>query len=264
MIYINEDKLKEFKNWKDDSIHILTDFDRTITRGDCDGSWGIFNDCHLLPEDYIIESNELYKHYRPLELDETIDRETKTELMRKWWILSIELFTKYKLSEKVLMEAAKNSKDLVLRDNAKEFLKKMHRKNIPVIIISAGIGNFIELTLINNKCNYDNIYIISNFINFENGVANGIKGEVIHGLNKNEVAMPDNIKNLIKNRPNIILLGDGISDITMLPDDKKDKSLKIGFLEYNEEDNIIHFKKKFDIVCTNNTSFNELTEKLNN
>lgn len=264
MIYINEKKFKEFKSWKEDSIHILTDFDRTITRGDCDGSWGIFNESHLLPEDFVIESNALYKHYRPFEIDETIDTDTKLELMKKWWILSIELFTKYKLSEKVLMEIAKNSKDLILRDNAKEFLKEMHRKNIPVIIISAGIGNFIELTLINNECYYDNIHIISNFINFENGIANGIKGEVIHGLNKNEVSMSDTVKKLIKDRPNIILLGDNISDITMLPHDKKDKALKIGFLDYFEKENIKYFKKEFDIVCTNNTSFDELSKKLYN
>ena len=48
------------------------------------------------------------------------------------------------------------------RNGAKEFLKKMNEFNVPVIIISAGIGNVIEEFLKLENDYYENIKIISN------------------------------------------------------------------------------------------------------
>ena len=43
----------------------------------------------------------------------------------------------------------------------------MKEKNVPVIIVSAGIKNVIEEFLITEKCYFDNIYILSNLIKFK-------------------------------------------------------------------------------------------------
>ena len=139
----------------------------------------------------------------------------------------------------------------------------MYKRNIPVIIISAGIGNFIENFLKINNCYYDNIYIYSNVIDFKDGYAIGIKDEVINSMNKNLVSLPDEIKNKIKNRNNIILLGDSLNDLKMIDEDKRVDALKIGFLEDNVEENKKYFINEFDIVCTDNASFDELNKKIN-
>lgn len=262
MIIIKEGTLERISDWKDNSIYVLTDFDRTITVGNSESSWGILSKSNMVPREYVEERQMFFDYYRPFETDETLDYETKNRLMNEWWNKHIGLFIKYQLSEEVIMLAAKNLSVMSFREGAREFLENMRDRNIPVIIISAGIGNFIEQFLIKNNCNFDNIYIVSNFLKFENGVATGVSDRVIHSLNKNEVSLPDEIKKIIGNRKNIILLGDSIADIKMAREDARKDALKIGFLEERVDENRPHYEEQFDVVCTNNTGYNELSQKL--
>jgi len=262
MITYNKEKLEKANNWNDNSIRILTDFDRTITVGNSDSSWSVLSKSDLVPKEYVVERQELYNYYRPFEIDESLDYETKNKLMIEWWNKHIGLFIKYRLEERVINEAARNLRVMAFREGAKEFLESMRDRNIPIIIISAGIGNFIEQFLIKNDCNFDNIYIVSNFIKFKDGIAIGVCENVIHSLNKNEVSLPDNIKEIIKGRPNIILLGDSISDIKMAKEADRESALKIGFLEEKIEENKPYFENSFDVVCTDNTTYIELFDKV--
>lgn len=262
MIYIKEDVNNKMKEWKVSSICVVTDFDRTITSGDSDSSWGVISKSNLIPNEYLKDRTDLYNYYRPIEIDENIDYIEKNKLMIEWWNKHIELFKKYKFTKEVIEEVANNSKAMTLRRGSKEFLKQLYEKNIPVIIISAGIGNFIESFLKKNNCYYENITIVSNFIKFENKIAVGMVGDVIHSLNKDEVLISDEIKNIIQNRKNIVLLGDSISDIKMINKELRNDALKIGFLEEKIDENMEHYKNNFDVVCTDNTSYDELTSKI--
>ena len=262
MIYIKNGVLERIGGWNDDSIYVLTDFDRTITVGNSDSSWSILSKSNMVPKEYVNERQEFYNRYRPYEIDETLDFDTKNRLMTEWWHKHIGLFIKYQMSEEVINSAARNLRVMSFRDGAREFLENMRDRNIPVIIISAGIGNFIKQFLIKNNCDFDNIFIVSNFIKFENGIAVGVNDNVIHSLNKNEVSLPDDIKELIKDRPNAILLGDSISDIRMAKEEARDNALKIGFLEEKVEENMPYYRDAFDIVCTDNTSYKELVGKV--
>ena len=262
MITYNKEKVEKANNWLDSTIHVVTDFDRTITVGNSESSWSVLSKSELVPKEYVKERQEFYNYYRPYEIDETLDYETKNKLMIEWWNKHINLFIKYKLKESVINDAARNLRVMSFREGPKEFLESMRDRNIPVIIISAGIGNFIEQFLIKNNCNFDNIYIISNFIKFKDGIAVGVCENVIHSLNKNEVSLPNDVKEMIKDRPNIILLGDSISDIRMVKEEDREDTLKIGFLEEKIEENKIYFKKSFDVVATNNTTYTELFEKV--
>ena len=262
MILLKENTLERIKDWTDESIYILTDFDRTITVGNSASSWSILSKSDMVTKEYVTERQEFYDYYRPYEIDESLDYDTKNKLMTEWWNKHIGLFIKYQLSEEIINNAARNLRVMSFREGAKEFLKSMKDRGIPVIIISAGIGNFIEQFLIKNDCNYDNIHIVSNFIKFNNGIATGVSDNVIHSLNKNEVSLPKNIKELIKDRQNIILLGDSISDIRMAKEEARVNALKIGFLEENIEENKPYFEKQFDIICTDNTDYNQLSEKI--
>ena len=141
----------------------------------------------MIPKEYVNERQVLYDYYRPYEIDESLDYDTKNCLMSEWWNKHFSLFIKYKLPEEVINDASKNLRVMAFRKGAKAFLENMRDRNIPVIIISAGIGNFIEQFLIKNNCNFSNIFIVSNFIKFENGIAVRVSDNVIHSLNKNEV-----------------------------------------------------------------------------
>lgn len=262
MIYLNKEALNKINKITKDNVYILADFDRTITLGSSNTSWSILAKSDMVPKEYVIERQKLYDIYRPIEINEQLPYETKNKLMIEWWTKHIELFIKYELKEEVVNYAAKNLRVMAFRDGAEEFLKDMYEKNIPIIIISAGIGNFIEQFLIKNNCYYQNIHIVSNFIKFADGKAVGMADNIIHSLNKNEVALSNSIKDLLINRPNIVLLGDGLADTLMVSKEKGEKALKIGFLEENVKENLEIYRKSFDIVCTDNTSFKELKRKL--
>ena len=262
MIFIKENTNERIKDWKDDEIYVLTDFDRTLTLGSSSTSWSILSKSDLVPKSYIEERNAFYEYYRPIEIDETLNYETKNNLMKEWWNKHINLFVKYQISEEIINKSSKDLRVMSFRKGAKEFLTNMFNRKIPVIIISAGIGNFIKQFLIDNNVFYDNIFIVSNFIKFENGVAVGVEDNITHSLNKNEVAMPENVKALIKNRHHIILLGDGLSDIKMAKEENRNDALKIGFLEENIDNNLQIYKDNFDVVGSDNTSFEDLKEKI--
>lgn len=262
MISIKKGTLERIENWSDESVYVLADFDRTITVGDSESSWSVLSKSDKVPSEYKSERQELYKIYRPIEVDETIDEAVKNELMVEWWNKHINLFVKYQIPESVISTATKDLNVMKFRAGGREFLENMKARNIPVIIISAGIGNFIEQFFEINKCNFDNVYIVSNFIKFENGVAVGISDNVIHSLNKNEVALTKEIKDKLGTRHNIILMGDCIGDVKMAREEVRKDALKIGFLEENEEESKPYFEKEFDVVCTNNTGFDALSKEI--
>ena len=260
MIICKDNITSKIKYWSDSSIHVVTDFDRTLTIGESESSWGILSTGDFVSPEYIEDRNRLYKKYRPIEIDETMDWEKKNKYMIEWWNKHISLFIKYKLKEEVIKNAIKDVKIMRFRDGAIEMLKSFYKRNIPVIIISAGIGNFIELFLKLHGCYFDNIFIMANFIKFEEGIAVGIEDMVIHSLNKNEVSLPDKILDKLKNRNNIILMGDNSSDINMISEEKREEALKIGFLEENVLENKSLYEKIYDVVCMDKTNFKELNK----
>ena len=262
MILIKNDLLKKIKDWEDDSFYILTDFDRTLTAGYCDSTWGLLSKSEYIPKEYSAERKKLFEYYRPIEINEELDYETKNKLMIEWWQKHINLLIKYNLTEELINKSSKESNALVFREGAKEFLVNMRDRNIPVIIISAGIGNFIKQFLINNNCDFDNIFIISNFIKFKDGIAHGVNDDVIHSLNKDKIDFSNEIKDKIKNKKNIILFGDNISDVKMSKEQDPKKILKIGFLEEKIEENRLYFEGKYDVVCVDNIGFSELSSNI--
>lgn len=163
MKYINSNKLEELKINKD-NVYIVIDFDKTITsKNSKDDSWDASG--KLLEENFKTDMYKLYKTYAPIEIDYKLSFKEKEQYMIEWYSKCMNLYYKYGLTKDKLEQSVKNS-NLMFRNGAKEFIKKAKEKEIPIIILSAGIGNVIEQFLKNNDCYYDNIYIISNFIKF--------------------------------------------------------------------------------------------------
>lgn len=261
MIYINnKEKLDKIKLNKD-NFYVVVDFDKTITEGFSNSTWGVMAYAESVGPDYSQRRTALYNHYRPIEIDSTISEEEKSKEMSNWWHSHIALFYEYELKEKSLIEAVSKG-GLKYREGAKEFLKKMNDLNVPVIIISAGIGNVIEKFLKDNNDYYKNIKIISNFIVFENGKIKSLSGEPIHALNKNIVKLDEQSKKEIETKDYILLAGDGLADLKMIPEQDIKKAITIGFLDEKIEENLEYFNKEFDIVSTENGSFKEIEEIL--
>ncbi len=259
---INRDKenILPISDW--DDYYVVSDFDRTITNGSSKTSWSVLASSDLVPEEYKDERDRLYEIYRPIEIDETMDIQKRSRLVKEWFKLHIELFVKYKIEERLFTQAALDLRVMEFRNGAKEFLEFLHQKNVPVIIISAGIGNFIEHFLKKHDCYYDNIYICSNKIIFDAGIASGVENNIIHSLNKSEVSLPENIKTKIAKRTKVILLGDQTGDLDMVSKDKRKDAIKVGFMSDETEKLIDEYAKCFDIVLTGKEDYDDLKKLL--
>ncbi len=244
------------------SFYVVADFDGTITTDASMTSWSILSKSPKVPKEYVADRNEYYNHYRPIEIDESLDLEEKKRLMKEWYQKHIELFIKYKIKEDLFIEAAKDIRVMNFRPGAKEFIDFLHEHNIPLIIISAGIGNFIECFLLNNNCYYDNIYISSNKILFDNKIANGVGQNIIHSLNKNEVSLPNEIKATLKNRSNVLLLGNLKGDLLMVDKEKHNKVITVCFQEEETRPFVNEYKKLFDIIVEENEDYYTLKKVL--
>ena len=255
MIYINEDKLNNI-NLSNSNFYVVMDFDKTMTTIDSDDSWTVIQNPNILDPKLSIESLKLADKYCPIEMDYSLDFNLKSNYMYDWYISVMELYYKYHLTYDKLLKCVKCG-NVSLRKGLKKLLLNFNKNNIPVIILSAGIGNVIEQVLILNDCLYDNIHIISNFFSFNNNVLLPFNNPIIHTCNKRLSSLPSNFEKEISNKEYILLFGDFIEDINMVSKDDLYRTLSFGFLEKNVEANLESYKDAFDIVLTGNASFDD-------
>lgn len=262
MLYIKEEKLKQI-SLTPYNYAILIDFDKTMTTMDSDDSWTIIQNPNIMNPNLFIESSKLVDKYYPIEMDYNLSPEEKSSYMYDWYTQTLNLYYKYELTYDKLISCVKNG-HIILRNGLKDFLYHSYQNNIPVVILSAGIGNVIEEALKLHGCLYDNITIISNFFSYENNMILPFNNSIIHTCNKSILALPDNIKQQIQNKDYFLLFGDYIEDINMVSKEDLKKTLSFGFLEKNVETNFNVYQNAFDIVLTDNSSFYDISNIISN
>ena len=259
---IKESIKKELPIKNVNDYYVVADFDKTITGGSSMTSWSILANSDLVPNEYVSDRQVLYDKYRPIEIDTTLDKDYVNKEMYTWFKSHAELFVKYRMTEEVFNKAAIDKRKMEFRPHAEEFLKYLYEHNIPLIIISAGIGNFIEKFLETHNCYYDNIYVSSNIIEFKDGIACGVKNNIIHSFNKNEVSLPENIKDKVKNKKRVILLGDQLSDLNMVDYNNHDKVITIGFMTEKTEQYKKDYEEAFDILLEQTEDYGNVLNTL--
>lgn len=258
MIYIiNKEKYNKLK--KINNYFVITDFDRTLTTAESEPTMGIIP--QYLGGECLEKRTKIYEQYRPLELDYTIEQKEKQKIMKEWAKESFTLLSKYITKEGI--EKSLVNAELYLRDGAKEFLKEMNNKNIPLIIMSSGIGNIVKAFLEKEKCMFNNIEIVSNFFEFKDGKTSIDINNIMATSNKEYCRIPINIRNKLEEKEKALIFGDLIEDIKMINKEKIPSTLTFGFLDDNVEQNLERYKENFDIVLTENDDFNTVREILN-
>lgn len=234
------------------NLYVIADFDHTITSSFSKSSWGVLETATFLPDDCLMQCEKYRNYYIPLEKSLNISFDEKSKLMNDWLTKNLNLFIKYKLTKEEI-DNISDENCMILRDGMMEFFKFLHNNNIPIIIISAGIADIIEKFLRANNILFNNVFIVSNVLRYKDGYLKGFMNEKIHSLNKKDVVIPIKVKEVMNNRSRVLLLGDNIEDIYMIPKKSRDDAFKVGFLNGHLE-NKDEYNKYFDVVYNDDSN----------
>lgn len=250
------------------NLHVITDFDRTLTKAFVNGKYvpsliSVLRDGNYLTADYSEKAHALRDKYYPIEINPDISLKEKKKAMHDWWTTHFELLIKSGLNKRDLEKVVKSGK-VKFRQGTLEFLDFLHANDIPTIILSSsGLGkDSISMYLENVGRLYDNIYIISNSFKWDkSGRVVSIKEPIIHSMNKDETSIKDfPFYRKIRNRKNVLLLGDTLEDVGMIKGFKYDKLIKVGFLNEDVEKNLEKYKTVYDIVILNDGSMDYINK----
>ncbi len=272
IVVVNQENLEKIKKQiseqGDEKFHVIADFDRTLTKAFVNGKKipsivSILRDKNYLSKDYPEKAKALFEKYHPIEINSNISIKDKKQKMHEWWKSHFNLLIRSGLTKNDLLQIVKD-KDIQLRKGADEFLNFLNKKNIPLIILSSsGIGEVIEMFLKKHGKMHDNLYIISNFFNWENGKAVSVKEPIIHVMNKSEIAVKKYpIFDKIKQRKNVLLIGDSLGDLGMIDGFDYNNLIKIGFLNVKIDENLNIYKKNFDVILLNDASMDYVNKLL--
>jgi cytosolic 5'-nucleotidase 3 len=249
--YINqksvEEKIKLLISEGKSKLHIVSDFDRTLTtgikkEGGDSSTWALL-ETHL-SEILQKKSLDLYNYYRPLEIAGNL---TEKDAI-KWWKDAFEILIQGKIKWSNLAKDVETK--LSARKGTKKLFKTCEDHQIPILIISAGVRDVIELWC--QKLDLKPTLILSTDLIFdEKGIfVSWKKDSLIHVLNKKEKGHEE-IKKIREKKPNIILLGDSLDDTTMVDDGKNVLKILIDDpgIGKLQKDNVFYKKvfSKFDL-----------------
>jgi len=251
-----EEKIQQLKSGGASKLHILSDFDRTLTYPTLDGKKvpsliSLLRDNNFLTPDYPEKAHRLFNTYHAIEMDPTVLPEEKKEKMKEWWTKHFELLIASGLTKQDIQQAM-SSRKARLRFGCDEFFNLLDKHQIPLIIMSSsGLGvDSIQMFLEAEKEMRKNISIISNqYVWDANGKATAVKEPIIHGMNKDETIVKDlpEIYARVENRTNVLLLGDNPSDLGMITGFPYTGLLTVGF---SSEPN--HFDLLLDVESSLN------------
>ncbi|XP_054917414.1 cytosolic 5'-nucleotidase 3 isoform X1 [Dermacentor andersoni] len=235
-------------------LQVVTDFDNTISRSHfngkpCCSTHGVLESSQIIAKEYQLEAQKLHNKYYPIEIDPHISTEEKIPQMVEWYSRSHAILVSCGMKKHDFAKLVADS-SIMLRDGCESFFEMLHEHQIPTLVFSAGLGDILEEALRHFQCHFPNLKFISNYMQFdEEGNIVGFKGELIHMYNKNRSNVHPEYYQAVKERTNILLLGDSLGDLDMLAGNQlQEVVLRIGFLNSRIEERLPQYLNSFDIV----------------
>lgn len=271
IIIQNPEKLEEvkgiIKKEGKDKLQVMADFGRTLTRYFIDGkkaptSFAQIREKDYLGKEYQDQANKLFSKFYPIEIDPNLAADEKDPILIGWWKKHLELMVKYGMSQDIIINFIVKKGLVPLRTGIEELTDLLYSKNIPLLVISQGLGDIYSEALNNiGRLTY-NIKFISNLFNFDGqGKATGVKEVIVHPYNKHKIQL-QKFSFFDEGRKNIILLGDQIEDVGIVKNFQHDNIIKIGFLNDRVDEKLETFKKNFDIIITGDGSLDYVNNLL--
>lgn len=258
MVKINKQANRKIEEIDKNNFYVVLDFDKTLSTKNSATTFALFGKSGFYGDEYNVKRSKNYDYYRPLELNPNIPSDEKFALMKKWQEASYQLMLEYKVRESNIKKIITTTNLLELREGAVSFINLLNSNDIPIIINSAGCGNFITTILKLNNCNIDNIYIHSNILEFEDDIVIDSIKDIIHSMNKYDIKLPDYYLDKISGKRFAVVIGDQLSDLNMANNLEKEEVLTFGFLESNIDEVQDLFNEEFDVILENSESFDSI------
>ncbi|MFA6269111.1 MAG: hypothetical protein WC652_04810 [archaeon] len=261
-----EEKKKSFRLGGAEKLQILSDFDRTLTVAYVNGkksntSFARIREGNVLPQEYVNKAQTLFEKYYPIEQDHSIAKEKKVREMVKWFREHLQLMVDYGLTREILKKIA--LEQIVPRGGFDKLINYTFKKKIPFLILSSGIGDMIKIFL-ESKGLDNKVRLVSNFFEWDScGKAIKVKTPIINSYNKDESEIKKTpYFECVKNRKNILLLGDTVGDIDMAIGFDFENIIKIGFLNKDTVNQLDELKKHFDVIVPDDGTLEFVTDLL--
>ena len=271
----NQDKLEKLKEaiaeGGVENLHVVSDFDNTLTAAFVNGERvpsliSVLRNGNYLTADYAKKAQALFDRYHPIEIDSSFPLKEKKKVMYKWWTTHFKLLIKSGLNRKDIEDVVKSGGNQ-LREGIPEFISTLNKNEMPLIILSAsGLGkDAIKIFLEEENALLNNVHIISNSYEWDSkGNAITAKEPIIHSMNKDLAVIRDfPVFEKIKNRENILLLGDNLGDAKVADNIEFDNLIKIGFLNDNVGGRLEEYKKSYDVILLGDPSMDYIIQFIN-
>lgn len=176
-------------------------------------------ECDKISDENRQEVHDLFKRYRPIEIDPTIPHDVKSEHMLDWWTQNLVMFQSLRLSPNDFLSMVSQAQ-LSLRYGILQMLERVATNQIPLVVVSGGIKEIIDTTfhqilpLIDSEVN---LHVLSNSFIYSNGVSVDYDRRILHSMNKKGFIY-DNYRNQLEGsmKRNVIVLGDIVEDCEMV------------------------------------------------
>ena len=275
------------------SVAVITDFDYTMTSLlDYETGNQYKSSYYLYDEDLIggdqkkfLERQKKYtEEYSKYEFDTSYDIKIREQKMCEWYTKNIELYFNKKFTlDSIDMMIQKLKNNIKFRPKLKEYIELLISKNIPLIIESGGVTQFIYGVLklifpnIDELIKEKKIMIISNSFKFDEKDKGccGVEHEVIHCFNKADF-IGNNIHKEFPELKHVFVLGDNLGDADCAKIFDKENVIGFGFVNLpinvlNDEskkefiDNKIkEYNNVFDVALVGNCDYEPIIEILKN
>ncbi len=255
-----DQKISSFQEQGASKVHLLLDFDRAITTSldgedDCT-TWQVLY--RHLPEAGQAKYKAFYNAYRPLEAAGTIT----SEQARAWPSAVLDLFVEYDVNLTLVEQDFFNV--VTLRPEVNRVFNFCDENGIPIIVLSAGIKNVIDLLL--EKFGIKSALTIATelLVDSEGVITDWKKDTLVHTFNKRESGHEE-LRRLREQRPYCVLVGDSLHDADMV--DGEDSVLRIRIFDPRSDEKKSFQEvqaetfSKFDMMSMSK-SFHPITELL--
>jgi len=252
-----QQKIDKIQSAGCDDLFVVADMNRTLTPSKVNGkkvstSFSIFRDNDYFSEEYRIKTKEWFAKYNPIEIDDSLDMQYRRDVVSAWFQDHHRYLVEQGITEEIIRQVIKDG-NVQLRSGVVELLSDFKESDVPMLIVSGGVGDVARILLADAGVWHSNMDMISNMFTFDaDGKATGLDMTYsISHLNKDVIDISHSkLASEISKRSNMIVIGDQKDDVLVAKSIEHKTVLSVGFLNQNEEERREEYMDMFDIVIT--------------